>query len=753
MALRSLYQRGDKIGGRYQVGAVHMGGYGEVYLCLDLEEQNRPYALKTLQPRHLSSQQILDSFYSEAATWVSLERHPNIVSCSEVETIDDHPFLFLECVMNEEGEGTDLRRWIQRGQLNLRITLDFIIGVCCAMTHANQLQPGLVHRDLKPENILVARPGWGKITDFGLAKVMQNTGPQLPGAEPDAAGRIHLSNIGGTPHYMSPEQWLGDELDERADIYAVGCILYEMLVGRQPFMAASIEDFCQQHLNAAAPSLLYPGARVEARESRMTRSMRASLLSNYDGRLLKLLEEIVECSLAKRKQERYQSFSKMLTQLCLVHEQLFAAQPLPLTIIEGHKERNLIGFRDFEYLMRAIIYDKIERYDECIADCTRVIEMGEPRYDIVAIESAYSLRGTAYAQLKRYNEAFADFDRSLELSPETPEFYYNRGAVHLSLMNFKEAVDDFTSAIELRPDDPNLYVKRAAAYYNLTESDKVVADVNRVIELHLTDKEELHALYLMQGVSYAILGKHQQALPDLTRHIESEPVEAGAFYYRALCYRALKLDEKGLADFTETVRLDPAYKGAYVARGRCLADLSRFDEALDDLARAIEIAPTDAFPRSYSGAILEHLGRTDEALAQYQQALALDNLNADLYQAIGRILHHRGAISEAKSYFERAVHLQAKRDGSKNNPAQETPADADPPAADEMKLAIIALATTGSYVEMKEVVARYPFLAAPELISHFERGIVQQVPPAHKPAWKQRLSWLRQINAEGRETE
>src|SRR5262245_5268799 len=117
------------------------------------------------------------------------------------------------------------------------------------MKYACSKIPGLVHRDLKPENILVGRDGMAKVTDFGLANVFSDLSREGP-ADAKQITQFHWSvltqGIVGTPLYMAPEQWLGGTLDTRTDIYAFGCILFEMLTGHSAVTGqdiAEIEEF------------------------------------------------------------------------------------------------------------------------------------------------------------------------------------------------------------------------------------------------------------------------------------------------------------------------------------------------------------------------------------------------------------------------------------------------------------------------------------------------------------------------------
>lgn len=196
MSPQPRYNRGDKIGGRYLVHKALMGGMGEVYLCLELEH-SLPIALKTFQPRALENPKLRTSFEREVGIWVALEKHSNIVRCFYLDTVDHLPFMFLEWVAETQGRGTSLRDWLRRGPLMPRQALDFVIDICRGLIHAGQKQPGIVHRDLKPENVLLAPGPLAKITDFGLAKIVQEAELVMPDMASSACQ--HLTAFGGTP--------------------------------------------------------------------------------------------------------------------------------------------------------------------------------------------------------------------------------------------------------------------------------------------------------------------------------------------------------------------------------------------------------------------------------------------------------------------------------------------------------------------------------------------------------------------------
>ncbi|TVL99929.1 MAG: hypothetical protein CV087_16035 [Candidatus Brocadia sp. WS118] len=259
----AIHRSGSIINNRYEVvQGPHekpslAGGMGLVYLCVDHGKDGRPVALKTFRPEYLPNREARDRFLREGTTWVQLGRHPHIVRCHEVikGAVGSEVFFVLDLVAPAEGKrDASLRSWLISGKpLPVEQALLFALHLARGMKHATEKLPGLVHRDLKPENVLVGRDGLARITDFGLASAIQETGDQLPVAdakesEESGLGRTQLTQgVVGTPLYMAPEQWTGGELDARSDIYAYGCILFEMLAGKRVVSGNTIAEIEKAH--------------------------------------------------------------------------------------------------------------------------------------------------------------------------------------------------------------------------------------------------------------------------------------------------------------------------------------------------------------------------------------------------------------------------------------------------------------------------------------------------------------------------
>jgi serine/threonine protein kinase len=551
------YQPGDKIGGRYQVHQALMGGMGEVYLCLDLETK-LPFALKTFQQRFLTNTKLRAAFENEVATWVALEKHPNIVRCFYMDALDNQPFMVLEWIAGEEGRGTDLRSWLRRGSLDLRLALDFTIDICRGLIHAQEKQPGLVHRDLKPENILIAPGGLAKITDFGLAQIVQTAELEVTtGAGGETEGRQSLLGVGGnvgTPPYMAPEQWRGEVLDARTDIYAIGCVLYEMLAGSRPFQARELDDLRRQHLESDIPRLV--GDRVKP----------------------DLLNTLLSHCLSKRRRERFADVNDLLEQLVLLYEQLFAELPKTAIIAGGNE------FPAADYNNRGVTYHSLQRYDEALADYNRAIQLAP------TLALAYVNRGATYHELRYYEKALADHSTAVQLDPRFAMAYSSRGYTLGIVQRFAEAIADHNKAIQLDNINPTIFAHRGSTYEEMGRFDEAIADYTKTLQLDPTYK----VAYNDRGFIYARLQRYEEALADLDEATKLDPTFAVAYHNRAYVHAEMQRYEEALADYTNTIKHDPGNANAYFSRGSVYVTLKRYQEAFIDFAKADQLGHPQA---------------------------------------------------------------------------------------------------------------------------------------------------------------
>ena len=220
---------GAQVGPYRIVSPLGAGGMGEVYRAHD-SKLGRDVAIKTLPAAFVRDPERLARFRREARTLASLN-HPNIAAIYGIEESGDEDCLVLELV-----EGETLR-----GPLPIERALDYARQVADALQAAHE--KGFIHRDLKPTNVKVTPQGRVKVLDFGLAKAIwgRESNPDLSQSS-DMTGPETLAGLVGTPSYMSPEQVRGKEVDNRTDIWAFGCLLYELLTGKRGFEGETVSD-------------------------------------------------------------------------------------------------------------------------------------------------------------------------------------------------------------------------------------------------------------------------------------------------------------------------------------------------------------------------------------------------------------------------------------------------------------------------------------------------------------------------------
>ncbi|HTW49905.1 MAG TPA: protein kinase [Acidobacteriaceae bacterium] len=236
---------GANLDGYEVLGLLGAGGMGEVYRARD-SVLKRDVAIKVLPPYVARDPTRLWRFEQEAQAAAALN-HPNILGVYRFGLFDGAPYLVSELLVGET-----LRQELEQGPMSLRRAIDYGVQIAHGLAAAHE--KGIVHRDLKPENLFVTRDGRIKILDFGLAKLMQ---PQSDGdgSGPTQAYETDPGVVMGTAGYMSPEQVRGEAVDHRADVFAFGAILYEMLAGKRAFRHSTAAETMTAILNQDPPSL------------------------------------------------------------------------------------------------------------------------------------------------------------------------------------------------------------------------------------------------------------------------------------------------------------------------------------------------------------------------------------------------------------------------------------------------------------------------------------------------------------------
>ncbi len=264
---------GKRLDGRYEISEIiGVGGMAVVYKAYD-NIDDRVVAVKILKDEFLANEEFRRRFKNESKA-IAVLSHPNIVKVYDVSYGDRLQYIVMEYV-----EGITLKEYIQQqGVINHREAVFFVMQILRALQHAHD--KGIVHRDIKPQNILLLENGAIKVTDFGIARFSASE------------TRTMTDSTIGSVHYISPEQARGDITDDKADIYSVGVMLYEMLTGRLPFESDNTVSVAIMQLqkDPVMPRKINPEIPVG-------------------------LEQIIMRAMQKNINDRYQSSAEMLLDL------------------------------------------------------------------------------------------------------------------------------------------------------------------------------------------------------------------------------------------------------------------------------------------------------------------------------------------------------------------------------------------------------------------------------------------------------
>src|SRR5215510_8356081 len=292
---------GTRLGSLEITALLGKGGMGEVYRARDTKLK-RDVAIKILPDEFSRDANRVSRFQREAEVLASLN-HPNIAAIYDVQEAGETRLLVLELV-----EGETLADRIARGPIPVADALEIAKNICDALEAAHE--KGIIHRDLKPANVKITPEGKVKVLDFGLAKAIEAAPAQTASNSPTLLSAAAMSGgvVLGTAGYMSPEQAKGHSADQRSDIFSFGCVLYEMLTGRQTFHAETVTETLAAIL------------------------MREPDLNALPVNLHPRIEELIRRCLAKNRKERWHAVADVRLEIAAI-----MADPHGLKLRSVHK--------------------------------------------------------------------------------------------------------------------------------------------------------------------------------------------------------------------------------------------------------------------------------------------------------------------------------------------------------------------------------------------------------------------------------
>lgn len=548
-------QPAQMIAGRYEVVQTLSGGMALVHLCRD-NVTGQLVALKTFKPKYLSHRAARDLFLREGTMWVDIGRHPHIVRAYRVERLGDglEIYLVLEWVVQPKGmEKPSLRAWLRPGRpLPLKQSLLFSLHIARGMKYACKRIPGLVHRDLKPENVLIGYDGQARVTDFGLASTLAIMGEgafhDLSGKK-ESFGRTQLTQgAAGTPLYMSPEQWQRQTLDARADIYALGCIFYEMITGRFAAIADSREAIKEIHVNG----------RIKPPPPEVPRDV---------------VNFLRKCIMPDRTQ-RFRDWAEVEKEIEALLRNVLALEPPPerISTTETREERLAAGH---SYNTMGLSYLDLGKMSMAIMYFEQAVWIGRSEHSL-------ELEGVGLGNLGQSYAAMGYLERALEFHKEhlaiarqigdraqEGRAYGDMGRVLSHLGDKERAIRYHMEELKIARELGDLFAEAAAldslgdVYWHLADVPQAVEYYKQSLALarQVEDRARVKSIlssmghvYLKSGDSKEAVALYHQAL-GLARKIGDRLGEGEALGDLGFMYQTLGINDKAREYYTQALTI------------------------------------------------------------------------------------------------------------------------------------------------------------------------------------------------------
>jgi len=639
---------------RYRiVRPLGAGGMGEVYLAED-PALKRQVAIKVLPTPTASDETGSLRLVREAQAAATLD-HPNVCAIYEVGEHDGRHFIAMQYV-----DGETLAERIRRGPLPVREAVQVAEQVADALSEAHA--HAIIHRDVKPQNIMLTARGQVKVLDFGLAKVVSEHGAAVTDAE-TAQSLTEQGTISGTTAYMSPEQLRGERLDQRTDVFSLGCVVHEMVNGRRLFARESSAGTIAAVLNEHAPPL---DARVAVPAE---------------------LQRVVRKCLEKDRERRYQSARDLLVDLRNLGRDL-SGFTAPSADVVLPRSRAPFGYLVAGLLVLGLLAATAGWFAlgrspgpsgvralailPFVADQASADYLGDGISDtlINSLSQLPQLKVMARTTTFRYKGAQPDWQavrRDLNVDAIVSGRVVQQGDTLVVQADLTNAVDG-TQIWGQR------YSRKLVDLFSVQE--EIAKEIATSLRLRLTEHEaaglskrytdniEAYRNYVL-GRQFAqrrtprdlqaAVGYYEQAIAQDARYALAFAGLTDA--YTLLSSRGyLPLDEarrKARDAATTALTLDPDLAEAHAAVGQVHVYVAPYDFETGDraLRRAIELSPSWSIAHQYLGVSLHEQGRLDEALREWETAHNLDPLSG----FVGHLLAYSHFL---RRDFSRALGLQ-----------------------------------------------------------------------------------------------
>ena len=614
------------IAGKYEIDEeLGRGGMGVVHKAEDTKLK-RTVALKFLPPELTRNLQARERFVQEARAASGLD-HPNICTIYEIEETDDGRVFIAMAYY----EGESLKDKIERGPLNPDEAVDISIQVARGLAKAHK--KGIIHRDIKPANIMITNDGIVKIVDFGLAKL---------------SGQVRLTQTGitlGTVAYMSPEQTLGEDVDQRTDIWALGAMLYEMVTGALPFRGANEQAMIYSILN---------------KKPRLASELKKEVSSE--------LEHVLKKTMAKDANKRYESADELLIDL----ENLRVGITVTSAAV-SEEEKNSVAVINFVNITGD---SEIDWLSEGIAETVTVDLKKISALSVVSREKVLKIM-KPLAEQKITEQQIIDLGQNLRV----------RWIVWGGFQKYGNAIRITSHFTDVSTGNLVGSSKVDGSMNDIFKlQDKIITSLIDTFSLEVSDSElkkiETPETVEVQAYEYYAKGRQifiqmGQESFDKAQNFLEKALEVDSEY--ALAYSGLgaihtlrfiaqtnpEYLEIGISYLQKAAKLDPDLAEPYLWLTYSYTRKRLFEDAIRSGSRAVELEPDNPLAHYFLGvayhvraAMKYKTNRYIDAIRHYKKNVELQPSYQIAYMNMAWIYLLHGQYQEAKENLERAVAIE-----------------------------------------------------------------------------------------------
>jgi serine/threonine protein kinase/Flp pilus assembly protein TadD len=621
---------GRVLDAKYEIVArLGEGGMGTVYRARRLHIGGE-VAVKVLSQKFTTDRNAVERFRREARTAAELN-HPNIVTVHDLgETSgEDAPvFIVMELV-----QGESLRRIIRReGRLASSRAIALMRDICAGVGLAHRRN--IVHRDLKPDNVLVLPPQEGhefetaKVVDFGIAKLLESVND--PGLTQSGA-------VLGTPSYLSPEQCRGESVNARSDVYNLGAMFYEMLVGTPPYSARNLAGLITKHLTSSPPPFPEDLSIPKALESVCLKALAkdpASRQANASVFARELQEAVgaaasaspemgVDFSDAHRRSAAKVDPTHRSTKSFVL---LIGLAAVVLVLVAGYLLLKRTGGTPGADPAASVDPAAAQRHADLASELLSqgsFVKAEEESREAARLEPTnagwHSLLGRTLSEQSKWSQAEAEFRTAVRLDVKNPDNHNLLGRALSEQKRYDEAATEYREALRL---DPN----NSRAHSNLGR-------------LHL-DRQ-----------------MYAEAEIECREAIRLDPNDSLPHNSLGMILTAQKKYDQAERELREAIRLDPTNVRPVVNLGNIFFHRKMYAEAEAQYVAALRLDPSNSIVHGNLGVAYRAQNKNDLAEPECREALRLDPNNDVAHNCLGNVLFSQGNYAQAEAEYVQALHL------------------------------------------------------------------------------------------------